>query len=80
VIDTDAYLAMVARVIAAGGKRVAEADPQDLRALLELRQVIDEAILEAVRGLREAGISWEEIGSATGTTRQAAIMKWTHRI
>ena len=79
-VDTDEYLRMVARVITATGKRVADADPDDLRALLALRDQVDAAILTAVRGLRASGSSWEDIGAATGTTRQAAIMKWTHKI
>jgi hypothetical protein len=79
-VETSAYLAFVARVLSAAGPRVGEADPQDLRDLVRLRELIDEAILEAVRGLRDSGCTWEEIGTATGTTRQAAIMKWTHRL
>lgn len=80
VIDTNEFLAMAARIITAAGERVSDADAQDLRALLELRDVLDEAIIAAVAGLRESGTTWEDIGAATGTTRQAAIMKWARRI
>lgn len=79
-IDTDAYLRAVARLLTASGTRVADGDPTDLKQLLELRDVLDEAILEAVRGLRESGATWEDIGEACGTTRQAALMRWNPKL
>jgi hypothetical protein len=75
-VDTSAYLLMVARIVAAAGQRVSDGDPEDLAALISLRAALDDAIIDAVRGLRDAGTTWEDIGAATGTTRQAAIMKW----
>lgn len=79
-IDTHEFLAMAARIVAAAGKRVHDADAEDLAALIHLRAELDDAIIEAVKGLRASGTTWEEIGSATGTTRQAAIMKWSKRV
>jgi hypothetical protein len=79
-VDTDVFLGMVARIVAAAGKRVAAADADDLVALLELRVQLDEAIVSAVAGLRANGTTWEEIGEAAGTTRQAAIMRWGPKI
>lgn len=79
-VDTSDFLAMTARIVAAAGRRVAEADPDDLAQLLALRELVDEAIVEAVRGLRDAGITWEDIGRAAGTTRQAAIMRWNPKL
>lgn len=79
-VDTFAYLAAVARMIANGGARVAEADPAELKALLELREVLDEAITEAIRGLRESGTTWAEIGRVAGTTRQAALMRFGPKV
>lgn len=75
-VDTFDYLAMLGRLLENGGRRVGDGDIEELRQLLGLRQVLDEAILEAVRGLRDAEITWEDIGRAAGTTRQAAIMRW----
>jgi hypothetical protein len=72
------YLAMVERMIRAAGRRVAWADPEDLSELIGLKFVLQEAIDEAVIGLRATGITWGSIGVATGTSRQAAIMKWAH--
>lgn len=77
--DTTAYLKYLRRIVRAAGRRVSEADPEDLRALIEIRHDLDEAIQLAVDGLRESGITWQSIGEATGTTRQAALMKWGRR-
>lgn len=77
-METSSYLAMLARMLANGGYRVAESDTEDLHELLELRRVLDEAILDAVRGLRESGVTWAQIGEAAGTTGQAATMRWGH--
>lgn len=79
-IDTSAYLAMVARVVTNGGIRAAEGDIEDFKQLLELRGVLDEALIEAVRGLRDSGCTWEDIGAASGTTRQAALMNWSPKL
>ncbi len=36
--------------------------------------------MEVVRGLRASGYTWAEIGSATGVTRQAALMFFNPRL
>jgi hypothetical protein len=71
---------MMSRMLRSAGTRVADADVEDLAALIHLREQLDEAIVSAVRGLRDTGATWESIGQATGTTRQAAIMKWSKRV
>jgi hypothetical protein len=79
-IDTHEFLAMATRIIAAAGERVSDADAEDLAALIRLREQLDDAIVAAVAGLRQSGTTWHDIGLATGTTRQAAIQKWAHRV
>ena len=79
-IDTDAYLRMTARIVSGAGRRVADADPEDLAALVQLRDAVDQAILQAVSGLRGNGCTWQDIGDAIGTTRQAAIMRWAKKV
>jgi hypothetical protein len=71
---------MCARLLAKGGERAAGGDATDFRQLLELRTILDEALVEAVRGLRDAGITWAEIGEASGTTGQAALMRWNPKL
>jgi hypothetical protein len=40
---------------------------------------LDEAIVLAVIGLREAGYSWAEIPARLGVSRQAAQQRWGQR-
>jgi len=79
-IDTNAYLRMTARIVSGAGRRVADADPEELAQLLQLRDAVDQAVLQAVSGLRQSGATWQDIGDAIGVTRQAAIMRWAKRV
>lgn len=78
--DIGEYIQFMRRIIRAAGQRVSEADPEQLRDLVGIRQDLDEAIACAVEGLRESGATWEDIGRITGTSRQAAHEKWSKRI
>lgn len=75
-VETTEYLGMLRRMIRAAGRRVADADEIELRDLLALQDELDGAILTAIRGMRARGQSWAYIAQATGTTRQAAQMRW----
>lgn len=77
---TAQYLAMVRRMIRGAGRRVAGADPEDLAELVRLREAVDAAVLDAVRGQRAQGITWQSIGDALGVTKQAAILRWAPHI
>ena len=72
------YVDFVRRVIRAAGRRVSMTDPEDLAKLIAIRGELDSAIQAAVDGLRADGFTWKSIGEATGTTGQAANMKWGH--
>jgi hypothetical protein len=63
-------------MIKAAGKRVGHADAEDLAELIGIRDDLDTAIQTAVDGLRADGYTWAAIGEATGTSGQAATMKW----
>lgn len=76
VVENDAYAAFARRVIRAHGRRVADGDVEALRDLIALSTVIDQAICEAVTGLRAFGYSWAEIGARLGISRQAAQQRW----
>lgn len=67
-------------MIKAAGKRVAEGDDTDLAELIDLHRAIDQAVIVGVAGLRSTGITWQSIGDATGTTKQAAIQKWARHV
>ncbi|MFT3877415.1 MAG: hypothetical protein QM708_13480 [Propioniciclava sp.] len=75
--ETPEYAGMVRRVIMAHGRRVGEADPEDLSELRDMRQVVEAAIAEGIRGQRARGASWADIGRGLGISRQAAYATWS---
>lgn len=77
--ETTDYVDAVGRMIKAAGRRVGQADPDDLARLVGLQAVLSEAIQAAVDGQRSTGIYWSSIAEATGTTKSAAIQKWGTR-
>lgn len=75
--ETPEYGKMVARMIRAYGKRVADADEIDLGQMLTMRDELDAAIVAAVHGQRTKwGRSWGYIAEGAGLTRQAAQQRW----
>lgn len=75
--ETPAFAKMVARQIRAHGRRVAVADDVDLAELVAMREVLEEAIADAVLGQREHhGASWADIARGLGTTRQYAQRRY----
>jgi hypothetical protein len=76
VVENDEFAAFTRRIIRAHGRRVATGDVEALRDLVALSTVIDDAIGQAVTGLRAFGYSWAEIGNRLGISRQAAQQRW----
>ncbi len=75
--ETFEYAAMMRRMLRAHGRRVADADPEDLTDLIALRDDLEAAIADAVRGQREQhGRSWSDIARGLGTTRQNAQQRY----
>ncbi|MGY3515106.1 hypothetical protein ACVMYR_02185 [Micromonospora sp. PTRAS2] len=79
IVENDEFAAFARRIIRAHGRRVATGDVEALRDLLALSDAIDQAVAEAVIGLRAFGYSWAEIGSRLGISRQAAQQRWGDR-
>jgi hypothetical protein len=75
-----ANLDMMARMIRAAGRTVGEYDPDQLCRLDGLKSVLDAAMVAAVRGQRESGVTWQSIGEALGVTRQAVIQLYGPRL
>ncbi|SCL36832.1 hypothetical protein GA0074692_4462 [Micromonospora pallida] len=80
VVENDEFAAFARRIIRAHGRRVATGDVEALRDLTALSAALDDAIGEAVVGLRAFGYSWAEIGSRLGISRQAAQQRWSDRL
>lgn len=74
--ETLDYLKTVHRMVVAAGKRVSQGDPAELARLCLIKDDVDYAINLSIDGLRASGATWDDIGLATGTTRQAAHQKW----
>jgi hypothetical protein len=77
--ETPEYLGAARRFIRGAGVRIASGEVESLPGLLALQADLDTALADAVAGLRAQGYSWAEIAAHTGTTRQAAQMRWGRR-
>lgn len=78
--ETFEYAAMMRRMIRAHGRRVADADPEDLTDLIALRGELEAAIADAIAGQRQRyDRSWSDIARGLGTTRQAAYQRYASR-
>jgi hypothetical protein len=76
VVENDEYAAFVKRIIRAYARRVATGDVEALADMVGLSTQLDDAISDAVLGLRAHGYSWAEIGDRLGVSRQAAQQRW----
>lgn len=69
------------RMIRATGRRVADADPEDLAELLALREVLEEAIATAVAGqVSQSGFSWSAVARGLGISRQGAWKQYASKV
>ncbi len=69
-IENDEYASFTRRVLRAYARRVAAGDVDALAAMTGMATELDEAISQAVIGLRTAGYSWAEIAVRLGVTRR----------
>ncbi|MFI5491356.1 hypothetical protein [Actinoplanes sp. NPDC051859] len=76
VVENDEYAAFARRIIRAYAKRVAAGDVEALTDMVALSAVLDDAITDAVSGLRGHGYSWADIAARLGISRQAAQQRW----
>jgi hypothetical protein len=76
VVENDEYAAFARRIVRAYARRIASGDVEALTDMVALSSVLDDAIGEAVTGLRTHGYSWAEIAARLGISRQAAQQRW----
>jgi hypothetical protein len=76
VVENDEYAAFTRRIIRAYARRVASGDVEALTDMVALSSLLDDAIGQAVTGLRNHGYSWADIAARLGITRQAAQQRW----
>ena len=76
-VEVSDFGQMLARMIRAYGKRVGDADVEDLADMFAMRNQLDDVIRDAVTQMRSKhDFSWARIGEAAGTTRQAAQQRY----
>jgi len=76
VTENDEYAAFARRVLRAWACRVAAGDIDAIGDLAAAARELDDALRNAVTGLRSKGYSWAEIAARLGVTRQAAQQRW----
>jgi len=76
VVENDEYAAFARRILRAYARRIAGGDIEALTLMTNLGTDIEDAIRDAVIGLRGFGYSWADIGTRLGVTRQAAQQRW----
>jgi hypothetical protein len=76
VVENDEYAAFVRRVIAAYSRRVAAGDIEAITGMAAIAADLDDAIRQAITGLRSFGYSWADIAARLGITRQGAQQRW----
>jgi hypothetical protein len=74
--ETDEVAKAVERFLRALGRRVADGDPDQLRLLAQIEEVLRRAQAEAVSGLRAQGWSDALIGAELGVTCWAVRKRW----
>jgi hypothetical protein len=75
-VENDEYAAFARRILRAYARRIAGGDIEALILITDLGTDVENAIRDAVIGLRGLGYSWAEIGTRLGVTRQAAQQRW----
>ncbi|MBB5870581.1 hypothetical protein F4553_003960 [Allocatelliglobosispora scoriae] len=77
-VENRDFASFCRRIIRAHARRVAAGDVEALTDLINLSSALDEAINDAVRGLRAEPYvySWAEIARRLGISKQAAQQRW----
>lgn len=75
-VETIDYISFARRIIAAAGRRVADADEWELAELVALEGDLRDALQTAIDGQRARGKSWAGIAVGLGTNRSAAYQRF----
>jgi hypothetical protein len=76
VVENDEYAAFLRRVIRAYSRRVAAGDIEAITTMTHLADNLDQAVRDAITGLRAYGYSWADVAMRLGITRQGAQQRW----
>lgn len=77
-VENSVYAGFMRRVVKAFGRRIGAGDVAALPELVQLRDEVDAAIVDAVEQLRAEPwcYSWQQIGDVLGMTRQAVQKRY----
>jgi hypothetical protein len=75
-VENGEYAAFARRILRAYARRISAGDVDALADITVLADDVEDAIRQAVTGLRDYGYSWADIGTRLGVTRQAAQQRW----
>lgn len=77
-VETTEFAAFMRRIMRALGRRVSEGDIDSLTEITRLQAELDALLVTTVVNLRSEpwNYSWAQIGTALGTTRQAAQIRF----
>jgi hypothetical protein len=77
-VENSSYAEFAQRIVRAFAARVADGDIDALADLVELRDLLDQGIGDAVRALRSEPhlYSAQQIADRLGVTRQAVMKRW----
>lgn len=75
-VDNNEYFRMLSRMVKAAGERVGKGDGEDLLHFRQLQIYIDNAMFNAVCGLRRQGHSYGYIARTLGVSRQYVQKRW----
>jgi hypothetical protein len=76
VTENDEYAAFARRVLRAWARRAAAGDIDAITDMAAAVGELEDAMRQAVTGLRSKGYSWAEVAARLGVTRQAAQQRW----
>lgn len=75
-VENKDFAAFARRIVRAFARRVGDGDIEALADLVAFRDSVDQAIDDAVLGLREWGYSWTDVAAPLGISKQAARQRW----
>jgi hypothetical protein len=74
------YLKFLNRAIRNAGRRVYDADPEELAELVALLPVMEEAVALGIKGQLDRGMSWAYVADGLGVKRQSAHERYAKRV
>lgn len=79
-VEHTEYAGMMRRMLRGWVRRLADADAEDVAELVAFGELVAEAQLLVVAGMRGRGEDWGTVGRAFGITRQGAQQRFAGKV